>query len=51
MPATDPAPERRALSPEQATALLDVAKGDPLEAFVVVGLMTGLRPGELLGLR
>ncbi|MDQ6928116.1 MAG: site-specific integrase [Actinomycetota bacterium] len=42
--------ESRALSVEQAKALLDAAKGDRLEALFVTGLMCALRPGELLGL-
>lgn len=50
-PRTRPPAEKRSLTPEQATSLLEAAKGDPVEAFIVVGLMTGLRPGELLGLR
>jgi len=51
MPRTEPPAERRSLTPEQATALLKAAKGDPVEAFLVAGLMLGLRPGELLGLQ
>ena len=50
MPRTSSPPEKRALTVDQAEALLEAAKGDPVEAFIVVGLMTGLRPGELLGL-
>jgi len=44
-------PERRALTVEQGRSLLVSAAGDRLEALVVVGLTTGLRPGELTGLR
>jgi integrase len=51
MPRTEPPAERRSLTAAQASALLEAAKGDPVEAFIVTGLMTGLRPGELLGLR
>jgi integrase len=51
MPRTTPPPEKRALGVDQAAALLDAAKGDPVEAFIITGLMLGLRPGELLGLR
>ena len=35
----------------QARALLEAAKGHPLEAAFVLGLTCGLRPGELLGLK
>ncbi|MDH4143990.1 MAG: site-specific integrase [Acidimicrobiia bacterium] len=41
---------RRSLTVEQARALLDAARGHRLEAMFVVGLMLGLRPGELRGL-
>lgn len=41
----------RSLTLEQAHHLLDVAKGDRLGGLVTVGLMLGLRPGELCGLR
>ncbi|MHB8992040.1 MAG: tyrosine-type recombinase/integrase [Chloroflexota bacterium] len=43
--------EMTALSPEDARALLDVAKGNRLEAFYVLAVTTGMRQGELLGLR
>lgn len=39
------------LSPEQARALLEAAKGTKLEALYVVALACGLRMGEVLGLR
>ncbi|SRR5579884_377823 len=39
------------LEPETVNALLAAARGDALEAFYVVALATGLRRGELLGLR
>jgi integrase len=51
MPRTAPPAERRSLTVDQAAALLEAAKGYPVEAFIVIGLMLGLRPGELLGLR
>jgi integrase len=41
----------RNLSPVEARALLDVAKGDRLEAVFTVALSLGLRMGEILGLR
>jgi integrase len=43
--------EMRYLNPEQAQALLDAARGDRLEALYVVAITTGMRQGELLGLR
>jgi integrase len=49
-----PRPKRhqiRALDHEQAQALLRAAGADPLEALYVLALMTGMRQGELLGLR
>jgi integrase len=39
------------LSPEQARAFLDAAKGERLEALYTVTLSLGLRMGEALGLR
>src|ERR671910_785084 len=45
-------PDRvKALSPTQVRALLDAARGTRNEALYVVALHTGLRQGELLGLR
>jgi integrase len=41
----------RSLTPDQARQLLDTAKGDRLKGLVPVGVMLGLRPGELCGLR
>jgi integrase len=38
-------------SPEQARRFLKAVAGDRLEALYVVGLTTGIREGELLGLR
>jgi len=43
--------ERRALTVEEAKALLALAEGDRYEAAVVLGLAMGLRRGEILGLR
>jgi len=43
--------ERRALTPEEARAFLSVVAGDRLGSAFVVALATGLRRGELLGLR
>jgi integrase len=50
MPETRPPAERRSLTVDQAKAFLDAARGERLEALFVVGLATGLRPGELAGL-
>jgi integrase len=47
--ATAPA-EQRALTLDEARALLDAAKGERLEVLAHLGLM-GLRPGEVLGLQ
>lgn len=43
-------PRRDYLTLEQARALLDSAKGEPIEALLVAGIGTGLRIGELLAL-
>jgi integrase len=43
--------EIRTLSPDEANLLLDAAQDDRLEALYVLALTTGLREGELLGLR
>jgi integrase len=43
--------ESKALSPIQVRALLDAAQGDRMEAFYMVALHTGMRRGELLGLK
>jgi integrase len=43
--------EIRPLSPEQASAFLDAARGDRFEALYVVAVTAGLREGELLGLQ
>jgi integrase len=39
------------LAPEHASQLLTAARGRPLEALVTLALTTGMREGELLGLR
>lgn len=53
--AVDPPRKRRiemkTLSPDQAKTLLEAAKGDRFEALYVLALSTGLRQGELLGMR
>jgi integrase len=43
--------EIRPLTPEQAKMLLDAAHGDRLEALYALAIHTGLRQGELLGLK
>lgn len=43
--------ERRELTPDEAKALVSAIVGDPLELLFVLALATGLRRGELLGLR
>lgn len=43
--------EGRTLTPAQAAQLLEAAEGHRLGTAVLVGIVTGLRPGELLGLR
>ena len=43
--------EMRPLNAEQARRLLWTASGERLEAFYVLAIHTGMRPGELLGLR
>jgi len=43
--------ERRALTVEEGRALLAVADSDRYEAVFVLGLLMGLRRGEVLGLR
>ncbi len=46
----DITPEKRILSDEEASLLLETAKGGMLYALFVVALNTGMRIGELLGL-
>ncbi|WP_083731264.1 MULTISPECIES: site-specific integrase [Protofrankia] len=41
----------RALRPEEARRLIEVLRGDRLEALFACALMLGLRRGEILGLR
>lgn len=41
---------RRSFSPAEARSLITAARGERLEALVVVGLVAGLRPGEVAGL-
>ncbi len=46
-----PEGEMRALDLEQARAFVAAVKGDPLEALYILALTTGMRQGELLGLK
>ena len=46
-----PKKEITPLSPEQARAFLEAARGDRLEALYVLAVHTGMRQGELLALR
>jgi integrase len=51
LPSTARAPQsRRALTPAQASKLVDTATGHRDEAMILMGVMLGLRPGEILGL-
>lgn len=43
-------PNMRSLTTEEARTLLEVTKGDRLEALLILALSTGMRSGELLGL-
>jgi integrase len=43
--------EMRPLSSEEARRLLDAAQGDKLEALYLLAVTTGMRRGELLGLK
>jgi integrase len=43
--------EMRPLTAEQVKILFDAAKGDRLEALYILAVTTGLRQGELLGLK
>jgi integrase len=43
--------EMRPLSAEEARGLLEAARGDRLEALYVLAVTTGMRRGELLGLK
>jgi integrase len=51
MPRTRRPVAKRALTEDQAASLISAAAGTDVEAFLVVGLGLGLRPGELLGLQ
>ena len=52
LPAARPAKQRKSFSVEQAQRLLvDAIPADPRPAMWLTGLMCGLRPGELAGLR
>lgn len=46
-----PQSEPRTLSPEETRRFLAQVKGDPLEPLYVLAAMTGMRQGEVLGLR
>jgi integrase len=47
-----PAPkEMHPLSPDEARRLLEAARGDRIEALYVLAVHTGMRQGELLGLK
>ena len=46
-----PKKEMQSLTGEQALQFLEAAAGDPLEALYVLALTTGMRQGELLGLK
>jgi integrase len=46
-----PRKEVRALSPKEVHRLLEAARGDRFEALYVLAVTTGLRQGELFGLR
>ena len=46
-----PRKEIRPLTPEQVKTLFEATKGDRLEALYVLAVTTGLRQGELLGLK
>lgn len=51
---TPPRPERpelRVLSQAEATAFLDATRAHPMHALYVLAVTTGMRQGELLGLR
>lgn len=46
-----PRVETQVLSPEQVHTFLDAAKGNRFEALLVLAVTSGMRQGELLGLR
>ena len=43
--------EIKPLNPDQTRKLRESAKGDELEALYILAITTGMRQGELLGLR
>jgi integrase len=51
LPRCKPPGERRSLTAEEARLMLDAAAHERLGAVFACGLMLGLRPGELAGLR
>lgn len=51
VPKAEPSRERRSMTREQVKTLLNVAAGHSLEGLVHLGVMRGLRPGELRGLK
>jgi integrase len=51
LPQAYPGREIQPLSAEQVKVLFEAAKGDRLEALYVLAVTTGLRQGELLGLK
>lgn len=51
MPKCKPAGPRRAMTADEVRAFVAAAKGERLEPLVICGLVLGLRPGELTGLR
>lgn len=50
-PPQAPRPELRVLNQEQVTALLDATREHPVSALYVLAVTTGMRIGELLGLK
>jgi integrase len=50
-PRAVPKEEMRTLSPEETRHFLEAARGDRLEALYVLAVTTGMRQGELLGLK
>jgi integrase len=51
MPITRAPQEGRSLTPDEARRLLQAGRGHRLEGLVFTAMTTGLRPGELTGLR
>ncbi len=50
LPKANETVQQRSLTPDDVRKLIDAARGERLGALVVVGLGTGLRPGELTAL-